>query len=112
VAGFDILYALQDEEFDRRAGLHSLPARVGARLSRQGAACCHLLAALAFGLTGWWAELGRLYAGAAILSALILVAQHLGVARKETQRFPPAFFTLNSLIGLGLSLAAWISLMG
>jgi len=44
VAGFDILYALQDEEFDRRVGLFSLPVRVGGRTAQGLAALCHLAA--------------------------------------------------------------------
>lgn len=110
VAGFDILYALQDEEFDRRAGLFSLPARVGPTWARRLAALCHLLAALGFGVTGWLAGLGHLYAGAVVLSGLILLVQHLLLSVREPLRLPPAFFTLNGLVGIGLGLATWISL--
>jgi 4-hydroxybenzoate polyprenyltransferase len=111
VAGFDVLYALQDEEFDRRVGLYSLPARVGPTWARRLAALCHLAAALGFAVTGWLAGLGPIYAGAVALSALILLVQHLLLAVQERQNLPPAFFTLNSLVGLGLGLATWMSLM-
>ncbi|MGA9755716.1 MAG: UbiA-like polyprenyltransferase [Desulfobaccales bacterium] len=110
VAGFDVLYALQDEEFDRRAGLFSLPARVGPTWARRLAALCHLAAALGFAVTGRLAELGPLYAGAVIASSLILLVQHLMLAAREPRSLPPAFFTLNGLVGLGLGLATWISL--
>ncbi len=110
VAGFDVLYALQDEEFDRRAGLFSLPARVGPTWARRLAALCHLAAALGFAVTGRLAELGPLYAGAVIASALILLVQHLMLSVREQRSLPPAFFTLNGLVGLGLGLATWISL--
>jgi 4-hydroxybenzoate polyprenyltransferase len=110
VAGFDILYALQDEEFDRRVGLFSLPARVGSTWARRLAALCHLAAALGFALTGRLASLGFVYAGAVVASSLILLIQHLWLSVREPRRPPPAFFTLNGLVGLGLGLATWISL--
>ncbi len=111
VAGFDILYALQDEEFDRRLGLFSLPARHGAALSRRLAAWCHLVAVAGFVLTGWLADLGRVYAGAATASILVLAVQHLVLSKREPSRLPPAFFTLNGLVGIGLGLATWVSLV-
>jgi 4-hydroxybenzoate polyprenyltransferase len=110
VAGFDILYALQDEEVDRHLGLFSLPARVGARIARHGAVLCHLLAVVGFALTGWLAGLGRLYTLAVIFSALILATQHFLLARRAAIHLPPAFFTLNGLISVCLGLATWISL--
>jgi 4-hydroxybenzoate polyprenyltransferase len=111
VAGFDVLYALQDEEFDRRAGLFSLPARVGPTWARRLAALCHLTAALGFAATGRLAGLGPIYAGAVVVSSLILLVQHLRLSVREPLSLPPAFFTLNGLVGLGLGLATWISLM-
>jgi 4-hydroxybenzoate polyprenyltransferase len=111
VAGFDILYALQDEDFDRRVGLFSLPARVGQTWARRLAALCHLLAALGFALTGRLAGLGPIYTGAVVVSALILLIQHLSLSVREPLRLPPVFFTLNGLVGIGLGLASWISLL-
>jgi 4-hydroxybenzoate polyprenyltransferase len=110
VAGFDVLYALQDEEFDRRVGLFSLPARVGPTWARRLAALCHLGAALGFAVTGGLAGLGPIYAGAVAVSSLILLVQHLWLSVREPLRLPPAFFTLNGLVGIGLGLATWISL--
>jgi 4-hydroxybenzoate polyprenyltransferase len=110
VAGFDILYALQDEEFDRRMGLFSLPARIGATWARRLAALCHLAAALGFAVTGRLAGLGPIYAGAVVVSSLILLVQHLLLSVREPSSLPPAFFTLNGLVGIGLGLATWISL--
>jgi len=110
VAGFDVLYALQDEEFDRRVGLFSLPARVGPTWARRLAALCHLVAALGFAVTGRLAGLGPIYAGAVAVSSLILLVQHLLLSVQERRSLPPAFFTLNSLVGLGLGLATWMSL--
>ena len=110
VAGFDVLYALPDEEFDRSVGLFSLPARLGAARARRLAWLFHLAAAALFGLTGVMAGLGSIYAGTVVLSALIMFAQHFRLSAQEPLRLPPAFFTLNGLVGLGLALATWLSL--
>jgi 4-hydroxybenzoate polyprenyltransferase len=110
VAGFDILYSLQDEDFDRRLGLASLPARLGATGARRLSALFHLAAAACFGLTGLLAGLGAIYAGAVLLASLILLFQHVLLSSRDPLRLPPAFFTLNGLVGLGLALATWLSL--
>jgi 4-hydroxybenzoate polyprenyltransferase len=110
VAGFDILYAFQDQEFDRRVGLFSLPVKVGTRKAQGLAALCHLAAVAGFILTGRLAALGSVYRGAALGSALILISLHLMLLKKDPSRLPPAFFTLNGLVGLGLGLATWVSL--
>ncbi|HZE20679.1 MAG TPA: UbiA-like polyprenyltransferase [Desulfobaccales bacterium] len=112
VAGFDILYALQDEDFDRQMGLFSLPAWLGPTWARRLAALCHLGAALGFAVTGHLAGLGPVYIGAVVVSAMILLVQHLLLSLREPLRLPPAFFTLNGLVGIGLGLATWISLLG
>ncbi len=111
VAGFDILYALQDEEFDRQSGLWSLPARLGAAWARCLAAGCHLAAAGGFLLTGQVAGLRGVYPLAALLVAGILAGQHLFLSLKGAKSLPPAFFTLNGLVGVGLGLATWFSLI-
>jgi 4-hydroxybenzoate polyprenyltransferase len=111
VAGFDILYALQDEDFDRRMGLFSLPARVGQTWARRLAALCHGGAALGFAATGHLAGLGPVYGAAVMVSAVILLTQHLLLSFREPLRLPPAFFTLNGLVGIGLGVATWISLV-
>lgn len=110
VAGFDVLYSLQDEVFDRRQGLFSLPARLGATWSQRLAAAFHLAAAALFGLTGSLAGLGPIYAGAVVISGLIMFIQHVRLSNQEPLQLPPAFFTLNGLVGLGLALATWLSL--
>jgi len=111
VAGFDILYALQDEDFDRQTGLCSLPARLGSTRARGLAAGCHLAAAAGFIITGHLAELQGIYPGAALLGAGLLAGQHVFLLLRGHTRLPPAFFTLNGLVGVGLGLATWVSLI-
>jgi len=98
VAGFDILYSLQDKDFDRRAGLFSLPARRGAVEALRIARLLHAAAAL-----GW------VYWGALGLTAGLLVWEHRLISPADLSRLQQAFFTLNGLIGLLLGLATLVS---
>ena len=95
VAGFDIIYATMDEAFDRQAGLHSLPARLGKRRALSVAFILHAAAFLA--LVILWREQLRSPAALACLVGLgaLFVWQH-AVAEKNPEF---AFFRLNSLIG-------------
>jgi len=109
VAGFDILYALQDEEFDRSAGLYSLPSRFGRVSAMRLAAWLHFAAGLGFILVGWLADLGALYFGAASLAAFLLVVEHVSLSPRDLSRLNHAFFTLNGLIGIILGVATLFS---
>jgi 4-hydroxybenzoate polyprenyltransferase len=99
VAGFDIIYALQDVEVDRAQGLHSIPARLGIVRGLWASRILHALAAI--GLVAALVldeRFGMLFgAGVAIVGALLLY-EHLTVARWGTTRIAMAFFTLNGVI--------------
>ncbi|MBW1991177.1 MAG: UbiA family prenyltransferase [Deltaproteobacteria bacterium] len=110
VAGFDVLYSLQDVEFDRRAGLFSLPASLGPERSMKIARLLHLGAAAGFVATGWLAGLGRLYLAAALAAGLFLWWEHRLITPHDLSRLHQAFFTLNGLIGILLGLATLFSL--
>jgi 4-hydroxybenzoate polyprenyltransferase len=109
VAGFDVLYALQDVEFDRRDGLFSLPANFGEKKALSIARLLHLGAAAGFVLTGWLAGLGWLYLGAALAAGLILWWEHRLISPNDFSCLHHAFFTLNGLIGIVLGLATLFS---
>lgn len=109
VAGFDVLYALQDEEFDRQVGLHSLPCRVGRVWALRLAAGLHLGTGLGFLLTGWQADLGRLYFSAALVAGMLLMVEHRLLSPHDLSRINHSFFTLNGLVGLVLGLATLFS---
>lgn len=107
VAGFDVIYALQDEDFDRKSGLRSIPAAVG----RNGAALIargfHLLAALCLA-AAWTTHMpafGPVFAAAAALVLLLLVFEHIIVARRGNAGIPMAFFTLNGVVSCLLGAA-------
>lgn len=99
-AGFDVLYACQDYDFDRRAGLRSIPARFGIARSLWIARLFHfqafivLVLLLAFSGLGWPAA-----AGVAIVAAL-LVYQHTLVKPNDLSRMNAAFFTTNAFVSV------------
>jgi 4-hydroxybenzoate polyprenyltransferase len=98
--GFDVLYACQDYDFDREAGLHSVPRHFGIRAALWIARLFHLLMlvflvsmVVAFGL-GWLA-----IAGVAVV-ALLLLYEHSLVSPTDLSKLNAAFFTMNGVISL------------
>ncbi len=100
VMGFDILYACQDEAFDREQGLHSLPARVGRPTALHIAALAHLWAIPLFWWFGYEVELGVLYYAGVGLAAVVLFIEHRVVRPDDLSRVNVAFFTMNGLVGV------------
>jgi 4-hydroxybenzoate polyprenyltransferase len=107
-AGFDILYSLQDEEFDRSAGLRSMPETLGKPRALTVSRVCHaaaVLAWLAAGLTlgagGWF------FAGVAFAAAVLAYEQSL-VRPDDLSKVNVAFFTLNGYVSIGVFLFAVI----
>lgn len=99
-AGFDVMYACQDYEFDKKAGLRSIPARFGVKNSLWIARLFHLQAFIALLLLylvtglGWPALAGVLLVGA------LLVYQHTLVSAKNLSRMNAAFFTTNAFVSV------------
>jgi len=98
VAGFDLLYSLQDMEFDRERGLHSIPSRFGSAATLKISALFHLLAVLFWALFVGEADLGYFAVAAVVFSALMLTYEHYLVRRDFTQ-IDRAFFTVNGYLG-------------
>jgi len=102
VAGFDIIYSLQDEEFDRRQGLHSVPVKFGkARALKISAACHWVTLACLVGL-GAFDHLGLLYWIGLLVCAGLLKLEHLLVSDGELARVNVAFYNINGWIGVFL----------
>ena len=93
--GFDILYALQDIDFDRANGLHSLPARVGARRALAIARGLHVMTVVLLALVGYAAGEGPLYAAGVVVAAGLLVFEHTLVHAEDVSKVDRAFFTVN-----------------
>lgn len=100
IAGFDLIYACQDVDFDRRAGLHSFPARFGIAPALHAARVCHVLTVLAFGALGWTMGLGWLYWTGVGVVAGLFVYEHSLVSSKDLSRLDVAFFNVNGYIAL------------
>ena len=94
VAGFDIIYATQDEAFDRAAGLYSLPAWLGAERALRVAAAFHLVAFGALAVL-FWTWLRTPVAGA----LLLVIGTLLALEHRRGQEVERAFFTINAWLG-------------
>ena len=102
VSGFDVIYACQDVDFDRRHGLFSLPARLGVPAALWLAALSHVAMVAALAALGWTYPLGSIYfVGIAGIAAL-LVYEHSLVRPDDLSRVNRAFFHVNIVISLGL----------
>ncbi|MCC7044789.1 MAG: UbiA family prenyltransferase [Acidobacteria bacterium] len=104
VAGFDVLYACQDLEFDRREGLRSIPVRFGLERSIAISRGLHLLTVFALAAVGQLAGLGVVYAAGVLLVAVLLVYEQSLVSATDLSRVKRAF-DLNGWVGV-LYLAA------
>jgi 4-hydroxybenzoate polyprenyltransferase len=98
--GFDVLYSLQDEEFDRGEGLRSIPARFGGDRALAISARAHVVTVGA--LAGCGIALGRgpAYACAVVVSAALLVYEHSVVRRRGLAAIDKAFFDVNAWISV------------
>ncbi len=99
VAGFDLLYSLQDIDFDVRHGLHSIPSKYGAEVTMLISTLFHLLALLFWALFVWSAELGNFAWLAVVFSAVMLSYEHY-LVRKDFTKIDRAFFTINGYLGI------------
>ena len=99
VAGFDLLYSLQDMEFDRMEGLHSIPAKFGAKWTFRISRLFHVLTILFWTLFVVDAGLGIFGYIALLFSAIMLSYEHYLVSR-DFQKIDRAFFTVNGYLGI------------
>ena len=111
VAGFDIIYACQDVDFDRRAGLRSVPERWGIRRALQVAAACHALMIVPLVMLGTVYPLGPIYFAGVAAVAVLLAYEHALVRPDDLTRVNVAFFQVNVIISLGLLTVAVVDLL-
>lgn len=105
VGGFDIIYACQDIEVDKREGLFSLPARAGPVVALWIARTSHVLAVAGLVLLGVLEHLGTAYAVGVGAATLMLLVENLLVRPGDYRRVNVAFFTLNGMVSLVFALA-------
>ena len=111
VAGFDVLYALQDTDFDRREGLHSIPRFLGVGPSLWVARGFHVAMAgfllvgyHVFGLGGW-------YLAGLALCVVVLGYEHAIVRKDDLSRLNLAFFNLNGVVSIAFCLFTYLDLV-
>ena len=101
--GFDIIYALQDAEFDRKRGLHSIPSKFSVATSLYISIALHCVSVAALLVFSWFLpQSWLLWCGVGLFSA-ILVAEHILVTPKKQRSIGIAFGTLNGLASLTLA---------
>lgn len=110
VAGFDILYACQDADFDRGQGLHSMPAHLGVPRALLASSLTHVGAAVLFPMAVQAGGLGILSLATTILVGGVLVWEHRLISAEDLSRVNVAFFTLNGVIAVFVFLGAWADL--
>jgi len=104
LTGFDIIYALQDTDFDRSAGLRSIPAWLGNSRALIVSRLAHLVMVALLAMVGVSAHLGPIYYVAVALVAALIAYEQLLVKPNDLSRLNVAFFTLNGYISVGLFL--------
>lgn len=98
--GFDVLYSLQDEAFDREQGLHSIPSRFGGRRALAISAGAHVVTVLALAGCGLVLHRGAAYAIAVATAAALLVYEHSLVHRRGLAAIDRAFFDVNAWVSV------------
>lgn len=103
IAGFDLIYACQDIDADRRERLHSIPARYGAAAALRLSRACHVATVAALSTLPAYEPMGGLYwAGVALAAGLLAYEQSL-VRADDLSRVNLAFFTVNGCVSIGFA---------
>ncbi|MDO8993729.1 MAG: UbiA family prenyltransferase, partial [Daejeonella sp.] len=97
VSGFDIIYALQDEEFDRQNNLNSIPAWLGKKNALKVSSFLHFLAVAFVSLPYLFTDLSWFYLAGVLFFILLLVYQHQLVKPDDLSKVDRAFFTTNGI---------------
>jgi 4-hydroxybenzoate polyprenyltransferase len=100
VAGFDIIYATQDHEFDRTAGLRSLVVRLGVARSLWWAQVLHWSMLAVLVAFGWTTQLGSPFYASLVLVAGALIYEHRSAAQRDVGAINRAFFASNAFVGV------------
>lgn len=112
VAGFDIIYATMDDDFDRAVGLRSMVQKFGVGGALQLARVSHLAFAILLFTFGFLAHLGIIYFIGAALISLVLIYEHALVSPHDLRRVNAAFFTVNGAISVAflamVALSVWL----
>jgi 4-hydroxybenzoate polyprenyltransferase len=97
VSGFDIIYALQDEEFDRKNNLNSIPAWLGKERALKVSSILHILAVIFVAIPYFKSDLSWFYLAGVLFFAILLIYQHKLVKPNDLSKVDRAFFTTNGI---------------
>ena len=100
VSGFDIIYALQDEKFDKQQKLHSIPAALGTKNALGVSTLLHLLSACFIIAAGVMGHYGWIYWAGAIIYISMLTYQHMIVKPNDLSRVNMAFANTNGIASI------------
>jgi 4-hydroxybenzoate polyprenyltransferase len=100
IAGFDVLYALADRDFDRTAGIHSIPARFGVPAALLISAVLHAASAAALLIAGHAAGLGWIYLAGMAVVIVMLTWEHAILRPSDLSRLDVAFFNVNGYVSV------------
>lgn len=111
VAGFDILYALQDLEFDRASGLHSIPVRLGVNGSLWMARLCHVAMLVPLVALYFLARLDAFYLLGLGVSAALLLYEHRLLRGGDLTKLDAAFFNMNGYLSITIFLCTFLDVL-
>lgn len=111
VSGFDIIYSLQDDQFDRETGLYSIPAVMSRGKALAVSTALHLVSVVLVIVAGITGEAGWLYWSGAVIFIGMLIYQHLIVKPSDLSRVNMAFGTTNGIAGVIFGLAVVLDLL-
>ncbi|SET52734.1 UbiA-like polyprenyltransferase [Paenibacillus sp. NFR01] len=100
IAGFDVIYACQDVDFDRKEGLHSIPVRFGVAKSLIIAKAFHIVTGLGFVTLLFLTDLSWWYVAGLLIAYIILFYEHHIVSPSDLSRLQTAFFTMNGVLSI------------
>ena len=100
VSGFDIIYSLQDEEFDKTQKLHSIPVLIGKKNALRLSYLLHAITIIALIYVGFIAEYGKWYWIGTSIFAMLLIYQHSLVKHDDLSKINLAFFTTNGIASI------------
>jgi len=109
--GFDIIYALQDEDFDKDKGLKSIPSILGRKKALIVSAISHLIAGILVFIIGLLYFQNALYMTGAIVFVLILIYQHIIIKPNDISKVNFAFATLNGIASILFAITSILSLV-
>jgi 4-hydroxybenzoate polyprenyltransferase len=110
-AGFDVIYACQDVEFDRKEGLHSIPARFGIARGLNIARFFHSLTAVGFALLMLLTDLSWWYFAGIVVAGALLLYEHRLVKPNDLSKLNAAFFTMNGVLSAVVFVFTFIDLV-